>query len=319
MMRLRSNLYRQIPTALAALALVGALPQLSHSATLLDDSFEDGLFLDGSDTTNLPDETLFYVGRPDDALEGIPGVARYAMEPGGSQKGHFYFTNPGKYVQLDDGDTLTVSISFFPRGAINLDDTSRNFRWGVFHDPTDPQVLANTNDDGGGTGDPWTDAQGYGVQMAFMSDPTNTRTPFDAGKRTDLGNSSLLGSSGAYTKTSGGDPIVYALNNEYTFVQEITRVSSALTTYTTSIFDKTAGGTLLSSLTVNDNGSDLGTDPAYNRFSFVGFRNSTAEESAAVFDFTNFTVTGPGEIPEPTTLLLGSVLASLTLIGRRRK
>ncbi|MDC0935351.1 PEP-CTERM sorting domain-containing protein [Pirellulales bacterium] len=153
----------------------------------------------------------------------------------------------------------------------------------------------------------------------FMGDPTHTRSLFDSGKQTDLGNSSLLGSSGAYTKSSGGDPIVYALNNEYTFVQEITRVSNALTTYTTSVFDKPGGGTLLATRTVNDDGVDLGADPAYHRFSFVGFRNSTAEESAGVFDFTNFTVTGPAAIPEPSTLLLGTLMASLAACRRRRR
>lgn len=308
---------RQILAVLSVLLTV-CFTSVGYGVTLLDDSFEDGLFKDGSDTDNLPDETIFYLGRPDDALEGIGGVARYAMAAGTSQKGHFYFAEGNQYSQLENGDTLSVSVSFIPRVAMNFDDTSRVFRWGVFYDPTGPSVREDTNDDGGGAGDPWTDAEGYGVQMAVMDDPNNTRTPFDAGKRTALTNSSLLGSSGAYTKNSGGTPIDYNLNNEYRFLQEITRVSDLLTTYTTSIFDVTGGNVLLSSHTVNDDGAELGTDPAYSRFNFVALRNSTSEESADIFDFTNFTVTGPAAIPEPTTLMLGMAMASMSLVTRRR-
>lgn len=311
---------RQIFVVLSILLLLFCVVSSGYAVTLLDDSFEDGLFLDGSDTDNLPDETIFYVGRPEDALEGIAGTARYAMEPGGSQKGHFYFTTGNKYSQLENGDSLFVSIDFIPRLAINTNDTSRNWRWGVFYDPTDPSVRENTNDDGGGDGDPWTDAEGYGVQNAFMSvqDPNSPRTQFDAGKRTGLATTNLLGSSGAYTKNSGGDAIEFALNNEYRFEQLITRVSDLLTIYTVSMYDVTGGNVLLSTHTVNDDGAELGGDPAYNRFNFVAFRNSTAEESADVFDFKNFTVTGPAFIPEPSTLVLGGLMASLALITRRR-
>lgn len=322
MTRIRSNSVVWGASLLSALLIGICAAPSSYGVVLLDDSYEDELFLGTSESPNLPDETVFWVGRPGDAVEGNgAGAARYFMNAS-SQKGWWNFAPANQFSPLGNGDSLTVTIDFIPRGAINFDDTSRSWRFGVFHDPTDRVVEEHANDDGGGDGDPFTDAEGYGVQMAFMSDPNNTRTVFDAGKRTDLANTSLLGSSGAYIKNSGGDPIAYVGNIEYSFEQVITRVSNSLTTYTTSIYDaaggSTGGGTLLSTHTVNDDGAELGTDPAYSRFSFVGFRNSTNTESAAAYDFTRIVVEGPALVPEPATLLLGALCAPFALLRRRR-
>lgn len=305
---------------LSALLFVACAAPLSHAVVLLDDSYEDGLFLydpNVGEVPNLPDETIFWAGRPNEAEEGNPGFARYFMNAG-SQKGWWNFAPANQFSYLRNGDSLTVRIDYIPRVILNFDDTSRNWRFGVFHDPTNRIVEEHTNSDSGGTGDPYEDAEGYGVQMAFMSDPNNTRTYFDSGKRIPNSNTGLLNSSGSYIKSSGGDPIVYVNDNEYTFEQIVTRVSDTLTTYTTSIYDKTGGDVLLSTRTVNDDGTDLGTDPANRKFSFIGFRNSTAAESATAFDFTRVYVEGPGAVPEPTTLLLGVVFAPFALLRRRR-
>lgn len=286
-----------------------AVGQSSAGTMLLNDTFDNG-----SGGFDLPNETTVWFGTRDNVTENA-GSFSYTTDSS-SQKMHFYFAPPGKFSRLGVGDTLSVAISFIPRDGINFDDTSRSYRFGVFHDPSDPQVLQDTNDDGGGSGDPWTDAEGYGVQMAMLSQalPDNDRSVFDLGKRTDLLNTSVLGSSGAYTKSSGGDPVAYALDTEYTVTMEINKVSEVLTTVTTTLAD--AGG-VLSSYTVNDDGAELGTAAPYDRFSFVHFRTSNAVETADAFEYTSVVVTGPALVPEPTSLAL-LLLGGIGMFVRRR-
>lgn len=297
---------------LPALAAVLLTCTSSQAVTLLDDNFTDGSRLE----TNLPTESEFFFGT-DSALTQLPGIMRY-QTPSSSSKAHIYFAEGNQRSRLGNGDTLSVSITLTPRVGMNFDDTSRSFRFGVFRDPTDPKVLEDTNDDGGGNslGDPWTDAEGYGVQIAMLDDPANTRAPFDLGKRTNLTNTSLLGSSGAYTKNSGGAPVDMNVNTQYTYTMDITRVSDTQTDVTMSISD--AGG-VLSTHTVTDNGTDLGTTAAYREFDFIHIRWSNEFETATVFDIERILVTGPALIPEPATALLGMLgMVSLTMVRRRK-
>lgn len=298
----------------ALLAALGGCLLATATASaevLLDDSFADDSRLE----TDLPNESQVFLSHPD-ASAMVSNMLRYQIQSS-STKAHVYFAPNSQFSRLGVGDTLTASFSVIPRVSINLDDTSRSFRFGVFHDPTDPHVLEDTNDDGGGDGDPWSDAEGYGVQLAFMSDPANTREVFDLGKRTDLDNSSLLGSSGAYDKSSGGDPAVMSLDTEYTYTMEITKNSETETEITTTLEETGVGE--LSSYTVFDNGTDLGSDAPYDDFSFIGFRWSNDFEAASVFDFTNISVEGPAVIPEPTTGMLGLISTMLLGMYRRRR
>jgi hypothetical protein len=292
----------------------------SSAATLLDDTFADG----DRTNNNLPSDTAFYFGKNDPAnLNVTPGSLAY-VPTSSSSKAHFYFTEPGEAASLNVGDTLSFSVTWVPRISMNFDDTSRSFRFGVFRDPSDPRVLNDTNDDGGGGNsttapfDPWTDAEGYGVQIAMLSDPANTRAPFDLGKRTDLTNSSLLGSSGAYTKASGGDPVAMSVNTEYTYTMDISKISPTQTDVTMSLSDATG---VLSTHTVSDNGVDLGADAPYDDFDFVHFRWSNQIETANTFQFRRLLVEGPTPtaIPEPSTALLALLSsASLGLVRRRK-
>lgn len=306
-MKLSHHLSHAVCGALLT-CLVSAAPSLA--ATLLDDDFSDG----SRSETNLPDESHLFHSRPDNLLE-MAGTIRYTTHTS-SSKAHTYFAPPLRgFSRLGVGDSLSASLTLIPQVSMNFNDTSRSFRFGLFHDATDDQVLMDTNDDGGGPGDPWTDAEGYGVQIAMLSDPTNTRAPFDLGKRTGLTNSSLLGSSGAYTKMSGGDPVVMSVGTEYTYTLEIAKISAGQTDITASLSD--AGG-LLSTHTVSDNGTDLGAEAPYDKFSFLGIRWSNEFETATVFDIKRIVITGPDAVPEPGTLALLGV-GSLAFVLRRKR
>lgn len=308
----RSPLFLSLVAVLAA-AAVAIAP--TEAATLLDDAFADGSRLE----TNLPNESAFFVGKPDDVAV-FPGFVRYDIGSS-STKAHTYFTSGNQFSSLEVGDTLSVSVSLIPRVSMNLNDTSRSFRFGVFHDPSDPQQLDDTNDDGGGGNsstppfDPWTDAQGYAVQIAMLSESGNTRAPFDLGKRTDLGNSSLLGSSGAYTKTSGGDPVVMSVNEEYTYTMDISKTSATVTDVTVSLSQTGVGQ--LSSFSVSDNGTDLGSSAPYDDFSFIHFRWSNDTETADIFDITRVAVTGPVPVPEPGAGAICLIFGTMFALRRR--
>ena len=140
-----------------------------------------------------------------------------------SQKIWTYFSE-SEPVTLAVGQKLTASISFIPRKVL-AEATSRSLRIGLFHDPTSPRVEDDVNNDGGGPGAPWTDAQGYAVQVLITGGEYSSTKPFDLGKRTNLASASLLGTSGDYTKMSGGDPVALELDKEYRVTLEITKVS----------------------------------------------------------------------------------------------
>jgi hypothetical protein len=296
-------------SSLIAIAAILYAASSSSAALLLDDDFGD---LSRTET-NLPDESHFFLSHPD-ANTMLANTLRYQIQSG-STKAHTYFSLGSQYSELEVGDTLSAAVTIIPRVSLNPgNSTSRNFRFGLFRDPTDGHVLADTNDDGGGDGDPWTDAQGYGVQIAMMSD-ANTRTPFDLGKRVGS-DDSLLGTSGDYIKTSGGTPVVMAINNEYTYTMDISKITDTQTDITVSLSQTGVG--LLSTYTVSDNGSALGAAAPYDRFDLLGFRWSNAETTASIFDFKSIVITGPALVPEPASLAMLGLSAALCVLRRQR-
>src|SRR5262245_16543208 len=142
---------------------------LCHAGVLLNDSWTDG---DRSNTA-LPNDSATYVGvstSDGGSLAVVPGALKNVMGTS-SRKNWTYFTSDfsvpdgnlthNAVTHLNVGDTLTASLTLtLPNGATSA-STSKDFRFGLFLDPTDPRVQADVNSDGGGGTSPWQDETGY--------------------------------------------------------------------------------------------------------------------------------------------------------------
>ena len=117
------------------------------------------------------------------------------------------------------------------------------------------------------TGDPWTDSTGYGVQVALSSGPTLGAAP-RVGKRTDQENTSLMGSSGAWTFDSGGPDTIVSLDRLYTMTLALGRGAVDVMDVTFTIADD---GGVISGYSITD-------DPNW-RYD-VGFVPTVTQEKA---------------------------------------
>lgn len=269
----------RMTSGLGGFALAILIASLAYGEVLLDDKLADGSRAE----TSRPAEAAIWVGRKNDVATA-PGKLSTSMTPA-SQKLWTYFTDK-EPVSLAVGQKLIVSLSFIPRGKL-AETTSRSFRLGVFHDPTSPRVEADVNSDAGGPDMPWRDATGYAVQMLLSGDEYSSTKPLDLGRRVNLESPSLLGSSGDYAKVSGGQPVTFVPDREYTLSLHIARLSQAEVEVTASIRQ---GSEMLSTWSVTDDGNYLGTDPVYEKFDQLFIRISDNATTADRIDFTNFAV-----------------------------
>lgn len=285
------------------LIAVLALSVVSSAQILLYDTFADGSRVE----TNLPDESAVWAGTPGSVTMGTGSLA-YAQSTG-SQKMWTYFTSNGSPVSLSVGQQLIATIEFTPRQTL-YDVTSKNFRFGLFNDPTNDQLFSDTNSDSGGTGDPWGDSTGYAVHFALSSGSTANAS---VGKRIPDLTTSLLGSGSAYPGiASGGDKFAVTLNTLYTVTLALDYQAANQMQVTFTISD---GAGVLSTTSITDDGTFGGYDKGvYMEFDQLFFRFSKAEGTADIIDFHSIKVE---YIPEPATLALLGVGALISLRKRR--
>ncbi|MEJ5259924.1 MAG: PEP-CTERM sorting domain-containing protein [Anaerohalosphaeraceae bacterium] len=274
--------------------LVLLLGTLGQATVILHDTFADGSRLE----TNLPYESALYASSPADVTVSV-GSVRQAMSTA-SRRLHTYFADQGSPLGLNVGDKLVATIEFAPCGAL-YSSTSRNFRFGLFYDPTSPQHRADNIGDSG-VSNSWQDATGYAVQFSLSS---GTASTIQVGKRTDFTVTSLLGTSGAYqwgTGTGGASNLVLDRVYTMTFVLDYQAADLMQVDFT---FMDDYGFSTSASLT--DNG--LGGKPIYTNFDFLLFRFSAASGTADIIDIRSIKIE---YIPEPATLALlgiGGLLA----------
>jgi hypothetical protein len=267
----RQQLYKAMIVAFCACT--------ADAQVLLDDKWADGSRAE----SKLPKESAVWVGRKAD-VSVKPGALETKLTPA-SQKIWTYFADK-KPITLKVGQKLVASVSFIPRGKLS-ESTSRSLRIGLFHDATSPRIEKDVNNDGGGTDAPWTDAKGYAGQVLVTGGEYVSTKPFDLGKRINLESKSLLGTSGDYSKVSGGEPVALALDKEYTVAIEVARFAEEQVDLTVSFRQ---GNQQLSTWSVVDDGNYLGTEPVYDQFDLLFVRLADNATIADQIDFTNFKV-----------------------------
>ena len=231
---------------LAALGLVGA----SWGGVLLDETWADGDHTDAE--AGWPVESPIWSSHPGN-LASHPGALSMAVATN-SMKVWTYFADEGSAAALSVGDRLVARLELVLKGRL-YDQAARGFRVGLYHDPTDPQVRANLNDDGGGPGDPWQDATGYAVEFALSSGPAHRPTPVQWFKRVNQ-HPSLLGATAAMSQaSSGGAPLTLAPDTPYTLTLELARVSESRMDLTCSLADSES---VLATQTVRDEAGTFG-------------------------------------------------------------
>jgi len=289
--------------AFMAVTLVLCTAGFCSAQVLLYDTFADGSRVE----TNLPTESAVWVGTPGSVTMGTGSLA-YAQSTG-SQKLWTYFASNGSPVSLGVGQQLIATIAFTPRQTL-YDVTSKNFRFGLFNDPTNDQLFSDTNSDSGGTGDPWGDSTGYATHFALSSGSSANAS---VGKRIAGLTTSLLGSGSAYPGiASGGDKFTVTLDTLYTVTLALDYQAANQMEVTFSIADATG---VISTTSIIDDGTFGGYDTGvYTNFDQLFFRFSKAEGTADVIDFNSIKVE---YIPEPATMaLLG--LGALASLRKRR-
>jgi hypothetical protein len=266
------------PISFAAITLLLSA-SFADGQTLLDEKWTDGSRAENK----LPNEAAVWIGRPGDVKTNAGGLS-IALTPS-SQKLWAYFSEKDP-ITLAVGQELRASVSFVPRGKLS-ESTSRSLRIGLFHDSTSPRVDEDRNSDAGGQGAPWSDAKGYAVQVLVAGGEYAGAKPFDIGKRVNLQSQTLLGASGDYAKVSGGQPVALTLDQEYTVVFNVERTSEAEVVLTAAYRQ---GDQELSTWSVTDDGSSLGSEPINDKFDMLFIRISNAETTADKLDFTNLKV-----------------------------
>lgn len=265
--------------------VVLAVGTVYSAEALLYDTFADG----SRGETALPMESAVWVSHPDAVT---PGAGSLAFAQGtSSTKMWTYFREDGNPVSIGVGEQLIATIKFSPRGAL-YSGTSRNFRFGLFHDPTDGQLLQDANSDHGNGR--WYDSAGYAVQLSIS--PDSTSATVSVGKRTDLtGTATLLGSTSAYVWSNGTDKVINAaVNTPYVLALKLERLS-ADEMKVTFTFSGEEG--VIAAHTLVDNG--LGALPIHTVFDQLFFRMNSAAGTADILDYHSIKVEYVAEYKGP--------------------
>jgi len=250
-------------------AMVGlAIP--SHAVVILDDTWADG----NRSNTSLPTNAAWYASSGS-ALTATTGSMTLTLGSSAILVVSYFTTNAASPAQLTVGDTLLTTITFTFNG-VAAENTSEGFRLGIYEFGSN-RVSADFS----GNGTQGAGVQGYAL-FQNMGAAFNNTTPMDIRVRSNVADSSLLGTSGDYTSLGTGPGTTnnfggFANGTTYTLQYAFQRTASNVMAITVSWLDATNGATLLTSVTDN-NATNF-------NFDGIGIRPQEASEAATTTIF----------------------------------
>ena len=254
---------------LCSVLVIAAMVSLaipSHAVVILDDTWADG----NRNNTSLPTNAAWYASSGS-ALTATTGSMTLTLGSSAILAVSYFTTNAATPVQLTVGDTLLTTITFTFNG-VAAENTSEGFRLGIYEFGSNRVSV-----DFSGNGTQGAGVQGYAL-FQNMGAAFNNTTPMDIRVRSNVADSSLLGTSGDYTSLGTGPGNTnnfggFANGNTYTLQYAFQRTASNVMAITVSWLDATNGATLLTSVTDN-NATNF-------NFDGIGFRPSEATQAAS--------------------------------------
>ncbi len=242
----------------------------SHAVVILDDTWADG----NRNNTSLPTNAAWYASSGS-ALTATTGSMTLTLGSSAILAVSYFTTNAASPVQLTVGDTLLTTITFTFNG-VAAENTSEGFRLGIYEFGSN-RVSADFS----GNGTQGAGVQGYAL-FQNMGAAFNDTTPIDIRVRSNVADSSLLGTSGDYTSLGTGPGNTnnfsgFANGTTYTLQYAFQRTASNVMAITVSWLDATNGATLLTSVTDN-NATNF-------NFDGIGIRPQEASEAATTTIF----------------------------------
>jgi pectate lyase len=271
---------------LVVTAIIGiATP--SRAVVILDDTWADG----NRSNTSLPTNAAWYSSNGS-ALTATTGSMTLALGSSAILAVSYFTTNAVTPVQLTVGDTLLMTITLTFNG-VAAENSSQGFRLGVYHFGSNRVSADFSSNSSQGAG-----VLGYAL-FQNMGAAFNNNTPMDIFTRTNLTDTSLLGSTGDYVSLGTGPGNTnnfggFANGTSYTLQYAFQRTASNVMAVSVSWLNPTNGATLLTSVTDNN----------ATNFSFdgIGFRPSEASEAASTTIFQEVKVEYiPGNTPPSIT------------------
>ncbi|MGD0057914.1 MAG: immunoglobulin domain-containing protein [Verrucomicrobiia bacterium] len=246
-------------------AMVG-LATPSHAVVILDDTWADG----NRNNTSLPTNAAWYASNGS-ALTTATNSMTLTIGSSAVLAVSYFTTNAASPVQLTIGDTLLTTITFTFNGVAAV-NSSEGFRLGVYEFGSNRVAADFSSNSSQGAG-----VQGYAL-FQNMGTAFNNTTPMDIRARTNVSDSSLLGTSGDYTSLGTGPGNTnnfsgFVNGTTYTLQYAFQRTASNAMAVTVSWLNATNGATLLTSVT--------DTNATNFNFDGIGFRPSEATQAAS--------------------------------------
>lgn len=251
--------------SLLIISSLAGLAVPSRAVVVLDDTWADG----NRNNTSLPTNAAWYASSGS-ALTATTGSMTLTIGGSAVLAVSYFTTNAAAPVQLSVGDTLLTTITFTFNG-VAAENTSQGFRLGIYEfgsNRVSADFSSNSSQGGG--------VQGYAL-FQNMGIAFNNVTPMDIRARTNVSDSSLLGTSGDYTSLGTGPGNTnnfggFANGTTYTLQYAFQRTGTNTMAISVSWLNATNGATLLTSVTDN-NATNF-------NFDGIGIRPSQASQEA---------------------------------------